>query len=153
MKKNLLLFMFTLSSFVSKTQIILNEKYLDSETIETEAQVKLIYFVGSKEDNKLVLKWNVAENEWANLFVVEKSFDQKNFVTTGLVFGSEKNGNETYFFPDIMKKRKKTFYRLKMINKNHKIKYSRILSVYPSMVSKRNKISVYSNPRLSVVDI
>ncbi len=146
MKKILLVVMLTIFALASRTQIVLNEKYNDTITDHNELPVKLIYFLGSMNDNRLMLKWNVADNKSVKFFEVEKSYDGENFITRGLVFSSEKNGNETYFFPEVLKSQEKMFYRLKMIDKNQKAKYSKVLSFQSTSVSEKNYLAVIRNP-------
>jgi len=145
MKKILCVLVLSAFAGVSGAQIVLNEKYADSIAGSGELPVKLIYFLGSMNDNRLMLRWNVSDNESANLFEVEKSYDEKNFMISGLVFSSEKNGNETYFFPDILRDEKKMFYRLKLVDKNQKVKYSKVLSFQPATASEKNSMAINGN--------
>ncbi len=52
------------------------------------------------KNDKTVLQWAIAENETGERFEVEKSNNGKNFVMAGLLFTTEKQGIETYFFKD-----------------------------------------------------
>jgi len=82
------------------------------------------------KNNKVLLNWNVSENETADQFEVEKSTDGINFKFSALVFGSEKTKTERYqFFEKVGKK--KMLYRIKLINKNKEIEYSSILEINP----------------------
>src|SRR5215475_1922967 len=128
MKHKLLMIMFSAFVLVGKSQTALNEIYNETPTSYDEGKVKLIYFLGSMNENRLLLKWNVAENEAVTVFEVKKSYDGKNFVTSGFIFASEKKGNETYFFPDLLTDNRKIYYRLKIIGNNKKVKLSRVLS-------------------------
>jgi len=150
MKK--ILFAITCSAFVmtAGAQVVLNGEYTDTIDDRSELPVKLIYFLGNMKDNRLILQWNVAANESANLFEVEKSYDEKNFMIGGMVFSSEKSGNETYFFPDLLKSEKKTFYRLKMIDKNKKVKYSKVLSFQSEPVIEKTYIAIARKPVISL---
>ncbi|HEV8286983.1 MAG TPA: hypothetical protein VGQ09_21885 [Chitinophagaceae bacterium] len=142
MKRILLVITFGLFALTSKTQTVFNGKYGDTITLDKELPVKLIYFFGSMNDNRLTLRWNVADNESVNLFEVQKSYDGKNFITAGLLFSSEKDGNETYFFPEILTGQEKIFYCLKMIDKHQRIKYSKVLSFQPALVEKNYLASI-----------
>src|SRR5215471_5162320 len=132
MKQKLLVLLCSAFVLVGKSQTLLNETYSETPINYDEGRVKLIYFLGSMTDNRLLLKWNVAENEAVTVFEVKKSFDGKNFVTGGFIFASEKKGNETYFFPDLLTDSQKIYYRLKIVGSNKKVKYSRVLSFQPS---------------------
>jgi hypothetical protein len=132
MKQKLLVLLCIAFVLVGKSQTVLNEVYTETPVNYDEGKVKLIYFLGSMNDNRLLLKWNVADNEAVTVFEVKKSYDGKNFVTGGFIFASEKKGNETYFFPDLLTDNQKIYYRLKIIGYNKKAKYSRVLSFQPS---------------------
>jgi hypothetical protein len=132
MKHKLLMILFSAFVLVGKSQTALNEIYSETPTNYDEGKVKLIYFLGSMTENRLLLKWNIAENEAVTVFEVKKSYDGKNFVTGGFIFATEKEGNETYFFPDVLTDNHKIYYRLKIIGNNKKVKYSRVLSFQPS---------------------
>jgi hypothetical protein len=121
--------MILFSAFVlaGKSQTV-NETISETPINYDEGKVKLIYFLGSMNENRLLLKWNVADNEAVTVFEVKKSYDGKNFVTGGFIFASEKKGNETYFFPDLLTDNRKIYYRLKIIGNNKKVKLSRVLS-------------------------
>jgi hypothetical protein len=107
--------------------------------------VKLIYFQGSRNNDKINLQWNVAQNESTDHFEIEKSYNGKNFSTAGTIPSTDKAGNETYTFPETATDEEKIFYRLKMIDKNQKIEYSRILSFQSKSVFAKN-LAVLGNP-------
>ncbi len=107
--------------------------------------VKLIYFQGNRNNDKINLQWNVAQNESSDHFEIEKSYNGKNFTTAGSIPSTNKAGNETYTFPEMAIDEGKIFYRLKMIDKNQKIEYSRILSFQSNSVFTKNLV-VLSNP-------
>ena len=132
MKHKLLMIMFSAFVLVGKSQTALDGSYMETPINYDEGKVKLIYFLGSMTENRLLLKWNVADNEAVTVFEVKKSYDGKNFATGGFIFASEKKGNETYFFPEVLTDNQKIYYRLKIIGNNKKVKYSRVLSFQPS---------------------
>ena len=107
--------------------------------------VKLIYFQGNRNNDKINLQWNVAQNESSNHFEIEKSYNGKIFTTAGNIPATDKTGNETYTFPETITDEEKVFYRLKMIDKNQKTEYSRILSFQSKSVLAKNLV-VLSNP-------
>lgn len=81
----------------------------------------------SISNGRVLLQWNIVNNQQADQIEVESSVDGKNFVMAALVFGSEKNETDDYFFYEKAKK-KKTFYRLKIINKDKSTHYSAIIT-------------------------
>lgn len=99
-------------------------------TTPTFTPAKLLSVNASLEENKVILDWTVGENETAYQFEVEKSADGKNFVTTALVFGTDKPQTDKYQFFEKADKFK-TSYRIKLINKDQKTEYSHVVQVNP----------------------
>jgi hypothetical protein len=100
-------------------------------TIQSAGSAKLISVKASVEDNKVVLDWTVGENETAYQFEVEKSTDGKNFKMAALVFGTDKPQTDQYQFFEKAGKRK-TLYRIKLVNKDQQTEYSSVLEVNPN---------------------
>lgn len=107
--------------------------------------VKLIYFQGNRNSEKVRLQWNIAQNESSDHFEVEKSYDGKNFTTTGMVLSTTRTGSENYSFSEGANDKEKIFYRLKMIDKNHKVEYSKVIVFQPTLFTERN-LTVVNNP-------
>ena len=108
--------------------------------------VHLISFQGNmNKNNKVTLNWTVADNEIANNFEVERSFNGRDFTTVGVVFASEKMGTENYMFYETTSGTDKVMYRLKMIDKNHEVNYSRIL-IFQLKSTTTNNIKIIGNP-------
>lgn len=84
-------------------------------------------FYGSIKNDRVLLNWTIDKNQASDKFEVERSTDGKNFVTAALVFGTDKPGTEEYQFYEKNKK-VKTFYRLKIIQKDNSIDYSVTIS-------------------------
>jgi|CXWL01.1.fsa_nt_gi hypothetical protein len=93
---------------------------------------KLISVNGSINNNKVILNWEVGENETADQFEVEKSTDGKNFYMAALVFGTDKPANDKYQFYE-KKGNKKVLYRIKLINKNRLTEYSAVVEINPNV--------------------
>jgi len=107
--------------------------------------VKLIYFQGNRNSDKVKLQWNIAQNESSDHFEVEKSYDGKNFTTTGLVLSTTRSGSENYSFSEGANDKEKIFYRLKLIDKNQKVEYSRVIVFQPTTLTEKN-LTVVTNP-------
>jgi hypothetical protein len=91
---------------------------------------KLITFKGTLSQNKVILNWEVAENETANQFEIEKSIDGKNFKMAALVFSTEKTDTDKYEFYEKAAP-KKVMYRIKVVHKNQTAIYSDVVEVNP----------------------
>jgi len=148
MKKILLVASCSVFVLVSRSQMAVTS---DGIAEHADTRAKLIYFIGNISDNRILLKWNVAENEYVNLFEITKSYDGKNFTTSGFILASEKKGNETYVFPELVSEQQKLYYRLKIIGNNQKIKYSRVISVQPSFLEK-NSLARVGNAVVNLTD-
>ncbi|MBD0331835.1 MAG: hypothetical protein ICV66_04210 [Chitinophagaceae bacterium] len=79
------------------------------------------------ENRNVILQWTVMENEKSNYFELQKSSDGINFISVGLIFTSETAGKETYMFKDIKTLKFGLYYRLKIINNDKNILYSKII--------------------------
>ena len=88
----------------------------------------MVSFKGQINNNKVVLQWEVDENETIYQFEVEKSTDGKNFALAALVFSTDKTANDNYMFFEKAGAEKAT-YRIKMIDKNGKASYSSVLTL------------------------
>jgi hypothetical protein len=106
--------------------------------------VRFTGFQAVTTSNNAELKWYVADNETGKQFEIEKSADGKNFYSAALIFSTSKSGNEEYTYHDVMSSAK-TFYRIKLIDKNNKISYSNSLAVGSSIKTSGN-LSLNQNP-------
>ena len=108
--------------------------------------VHLINFQGNmNKNNKVTLNWTVADNEIANNFEIERSFNGRDYTTVGVVVASEKMGTENYMFYETTSGTDKVMYRLKMIDKHHEVDYSRIL-IFQLKSTTTNNIKIIGNP-------
>jgi trimeric autotransporter adhesin len=108
--------------------------------------VQLISFHGSvNPGNKIALQWKVSNNKTADQFEVQRSGDGKDYTTVALVFSSEKSDIENYMFYETLTSFEKVIYRLKMIDKNGQVNYSRAL-VFQSKLTTGNTIRILGNP-------
>ena len=98
--------------------------------IHLQQPAKLISLNGYISNKKVILQWEVSENETADQFEVEKSTNGKTFVMAGLVFGTDKPETDTYQFYE-KTNNKKVSYRIKLINKDKKIAYSAVVRINP----------------------
>jgi hypothetical protein len=91
---------------------------------------KFVSLNGSIVKNKVILEWQVAGNETADQFEVERSSDGKNFSMAALVFGTDKPETDQYLFYEKANP-KKVLYRIKLIGKDQKITYSSVIEISP----------------------
>ena len=112
--------------------------------------VHLINLYGNmNKTSKVTLNWTVADNETVHSFEVERSVNGRDFTIVGIVFASQKFGNESYMFYETVNT-EKVMYRLRMIDKAHDIDYSRIL-IFQTKSLGTTDIKVYGNPVIDKV--
>lgn len=104
---------------------------LHSTNIQTLSPAKLISLNGSISHNKVILQWVVCNNETADQFEVEKSTDGTNFTMVALVFGTDIAATGNYEFYEKVNQQK-VLYRIKLINKDRKIEYSKVIEINPN---------------------
>lgn len=103
---------------------IVKPKAQQTAPTSENATVKVLSFEFNFKDNKTWLEWTVNGNDITDRFEVERSFNGKDFKTSGVVFASEKKGSEQYAYFETTSKMKKVFYRLKLIDKKQQVVYS-----------------------------
>jgi len=139
------------SNGLGNSRLSFDDLQVDSELLgcdpnATPLPIHLISFQGNmNKNNKVTLNWTVADNEIANNFEIERSFNGKDFTTVGVVLASEKMGTENYMFYETTAGTDKVMYRLKMIDKNHEVDYSRIL-IFQLKSAITNNIKIIGNP-------
>jgi hypothetical protein len=106
--------------------------------------VRLTGFQGNLNNNKASLNWTIAENEIADRFEMERSFDGKNFSVVGVILGSQKTGNESYAFYETINNPGTVFYRIKMYDKSQGVSYSKTLAF--QVKPDNNELKILSNP-------
>ena len=93
---------------------------------------KLISVDAHISNNKVILNWVVGENETADKFEVERSNDGKHFSMAALVFGTDAPVTGKYQFYEKTGS-KKVSYRIKLINKDKKTEYSKVVEINPNV--------------------
>jgi hypothetical protein len=83
----------------------------------------VVTFNGIINTDRVLLNWTLDKNQMVDQIQIESSADEKTFIMAGLVFGTDQPDKAEYLFYEKNKK-KKSFYRLKIINKDQSITYS-----------------------------
>ncbi len=97
--------------------------------------------------NGVELNWKSIHETNFNFYQLENSTNGVNFSTLAVINGKSVNGNETdYSFFDAAVIADKQFYRLKMVDKDGKSKYSQIVNVSTKPIL---NIALYPNPATS----
>src|SRR5688572_14683808 len=112
--------------------------------------IELVSFNGSLSNNKVQLKWVADENETGVRFDIEKSTDGKNFSNIGIVFTTNKTGRDSYTFNETSELVATGYYRLKIVNKNGSVAYSKIVVLKNEKEISDNSLVVLQNQGSSV---
>ena len=102
----------------------------------------------NKVAKNVAVQWKVESAESDLKYVVERSGDGTRFIEVGLIPGIE-NKNE-YSFNDNSTVATRLYYRLKLIAKDGKVSYSKIVLVN---TSKETTIRLYPNPATDKINI
>jgi hypothetical protein len=112
--------------------------------IPSSLPVKLLSFTGNVANEKVLLSWTVASNEDADYYELEKSSNGRDFVKAAMIFPTEKIGTEIYNFKETLQS-SHSVYRLKLIDKNGTISYSKVLS-FQTGGSAQSQLQILGNP-------
>ena len=116
---------------------------------EGSLPVKLYSFTATKKnDNKVALDWTTSQELNTSHFVIERSYDGKNYEDAGIVFAvGNSNVNNNYKFTDEPKSKSGVvYYRLKMVDVDQYAERSAIRVIRTSEISGEAKILTYPNP-------
>ena len=114
-------------------------RYISSKQLP----VSLVSFSASRQSEKVVLNWHTANEENTNLFVVERSTNGIDFAAIGEEKAME-SSNGSYAFADNNPYSGTNYYRLKTVDADGAIEYSKAVSI--QTVTNGNKLLVYPNP-------
>jgi hypothetical protein len=90
---------------------------------------------GVPTDSKIILNWFTAMDPSSSYYAVERSFDNNNFATIGLVLGgiTSKEGSIVFKYKDMsasLKGKQVAYYKVKQISKEGVVvTYSKVLTV------------------------
>jgi hypothetical protein len=110
---------------------------------------RLIFFQGDvNEKNTVQLWWKITGNETIERFDVQRSINNSPFQTIASVFGTLHPGEEIYSLKETTASLTQLQYRLKMINRDQVVSYSRILLInkVPLPASTDSRLILGSNP-------
>ena len=122
------------------------------ENISVALPVSWLSFSGTKNGNNIILTWATASESNNKGFYVERKSDSKNnFETIGFVASKNINNSSisTYNYIDSEANNNETnYYRLRQVDANGKIDYSKTISISPINKYNNSEIKIYPNPVL-----
>jgi len=107
--------------------------------------VQMETFTGTKANGNVSLSWNVAANELASYYEVQRSTDGTNFVTVGTVRTTDKTGNQSYAYNTTDADNEQSFYRLRIFNKSGQVEYSSTV-YFRNNNDKKDLVTILNNP-------
>lgn len=110
----------------------------------------LLGFSGSFNNNAIQLKWTMENETNCKWFVIERSGEGGGFDSINVVAGIN-NANETdYNFTDLQPLKGGNYYRLRQVDRDGVVKYSKVVSLYNTNVSA--KVQVFPNPATATIN-
>lgn len=113
--------------------------------------LNLLSFNGAWVNEQVVLSWETEEERNTESFVVEKSLDGNQFQTLGKKDAAGNSDHRiAYSFTDITAPVHLAYYRLKMLDRDGKFSYSRIVVMRRV---ERSEVKLWPNPFRSAINI
>ncbi len=136
----------TLNSTTNSSSKVLNIDNFRTNAINSSIPlpITLLSFQGSLSKNEAQLQWNVADNHTGDFFEVEKSNDGKNFSTAAVIATTQVQGNASYQYKESAQT--STYYRLKIVNKDRSVSYSKVLLMKAHTQGSSNAVTLLQNP-------
>ena len=107
--------------------------------------VELLFFQAFAQEKSALLTWETIWEKGNDYFEVQKSIDGKNFFAIGRVGGKgTSQSKNTYQFTDNEPFKGLNYYRLKQVDLDEKVNYSKIISLY--FDAEGELFSIFPNP-------
>ncbi len=114
----------------------------------------ILSFSGLTSQNDIVLSWTMENQTNNNYFVIERSGNGSSFDSIDVVMGLNNTHETDYSYTDMYALNGDNYYRLRQVDKDGNIKYSKVLSFISSNTNTTavTKMQVYPNPAGAVVN-
>ncbi len=114
-------------------------------TTNVPLKINLLDFnVTLTKDKKAELKWSAINDDDADGFEIQRSLNQNDWQTIGFENASASNNITNYTFTDNATVAGKTYYRLRLVEKNGSSSFSDIKQIYLSLT--KNEMTIAPNP-------
>lgn len=119
---------------------------------QDDLPVRLVSFAAGLTENKVALSWTVSDEIDSKYYEIERSTNGLDFIVIDKIISKSSGTVNTYQSLDVNPANGPNYYRIKMIDKNGAIQYSKIIT---ARVASKNiaNISVRPNPFIDHVDI
>lgn len=103
----------------------------DFKTIGSTLPVELLSFSAVNDNNVISITWKTATENNSSRYEVERNVDGRNFIKIGSVKSFNRPTGASYRYEDNMDNinKQKVLYRLKIIDKDDRFEYSKIVSL------------------------
>jgi hypothetical protein len=119
--------------------------------------VKLVNFTGERSGNKNNLAWSTATEINNAGFELQRSADGANFSKLAYVSSQSENGysyrNLNYTYSDNAPLATTNYYRLKQIDKDGKVEYSKVVMIKGTKATAVEIAAVYPNPVVNSLNL
>lgn len=125
-----------------------------SSTSISNTPALIMSFNGQVTNNVANLTW-VMENETnSKWFVIERSGNNGEYDSIGVVVGLNDNNMTTYTFSDNNMVDGNNYYRLRMVDMNNVVRYSKIVSLYDMQetTTAAAKMTIFPNPAAATIN-
>lgn len=112
----------------------------------TTLPVNITAFKATKTTQHNKVEWTVEENKAVKNFEVQKSYDGVRFTSVGTVAGTANNNIEAYTYKTATEGSEKLYFRLKLVEKNNSISYSKVVLAITENNDPPTTLSLLQNP-------
>lgn len=114
----------------------------------------IMSFDGQVVNNQADLTWVMEDETNSKWFVIERSGDDGVYDSIGVVEGLNNNNMTTYSYSDISMLNGKNYYRLRMIDKNDVVRFSKIVSLNYTVLTNTEAatMTIFPNPAIATIN-
>jgi hypothetical protein len=106
--------------------------------------IELTKFAATANNNSVLLTWQTSLESNSDYFEIERSYNGDSFYSIGKVAASNTmSAVRSYSFTDVDASGDKIYYRIKLVDKDNKFKYSEVLSVRLHGAANTWKVKLY----------
>ncbi len=121
-------------------------------TISAILAVQLVNFTGELKDNTSLLTWTTEEETDGRYFIIERSATGSDFDSIGMKISINANTAFTYQFRDEAPLNGKNYYRLRRLDTDGNVTYSKVILLGDEAVTTTGKMQLYPNPAISTIN-
>lgn len=112
-------------------------------TVITLLPIHLVDFKAVVKNSQPILNWVITANSTPDYFIVERSSDNRQFSSIGTIEPTMGEGKTRFSFTDKTAKGERFYYRLKMVDIDRSVTYSKTLTIHLNGVSNNTELQVF----------